>query len=480
MRSFVLSFAFLSLFPSLSQATQSPSFTIITDKNDVPILTPSLAYRKTLKLRLSNQLEVYLVSDPQAEESAAALAVEVGSWNDPKEFPGMAHFLEHMLFMGTKAYPDEKAFSQYISDHGGSTNAYTSLDRTVYMFSCNHDGFSNGLDLFAHFFIDPLFKESEVGRELHAVDQEHMKNIESDARRQWMIFKETGNQNHPNRAFATGNAQTLGHIPREALISFYENNYSANLMHLVVYSALPLDVLQQAVVEKFSEVKNRNFSSLIPYDKLSSSKQQGHMLYVKPIKDVKILSLDWELTQDISEDRTSFSLESIAQALEAGGKNSLLEQLKKEGLAESINVHPSEFSSHHRFFSINVMLTKEGVMNANTVIERVFQTLHLLQNRSIPSYVYKEMETMSLIHYKYQSRDKAFDFVTSAAANLLDEPLATYPKITMIPSSYQPKKVQAILQSLTPASCIYSLMASSELTGVVPEKKSSGMVENIL
>jgi insulysin len=43
----------------------------------------------------------------------------------------MAHFLEHMLFMGTKAYPDEKAFSQFISDHGGTSNAYTTLDKTV-------------------------------------------------------------------------------------------------------------------------------------------------------------------------------------------------------------------------------------------------------------------------------------------------------------------------------------------------------------
>jgi insulysin len=471
MRSFVLSIAFFSLFPSLFQAGEPAAYSVITDKNDLSILTPSFAKRQTLKLRLSNQLEVYLVSDKEAEESAAALAVEVGSWNDPKEFPGMAHFLEHMLFMGTKAYPDEKAFSQFISDHGGSTNAYTSLDRTVYMFSCNHDGFNGGLDLFSHFFIDPLFKESEVGRELHAVDQEHMKNIESDSRRQWMIFKETGNQHHPNRAFATGNAQTLGHIPREALLTFYDTHYSSNLMHLVIYSALPLETLQNMVVEKFSKVENRGFSSLIPYDKLSSEAQMGHMLYVKPIKDVKILSLDWEMPQEISEDNTSFSLECIAQALAAGGKNSLLEQLKKEGLAESMQVHPSDFSSHHRFFSINVMLTKEGVVKVNTVIERIFQTLHLLQERSIPSYVYKELETMSLIHYTYQSRDKAFDFVTTAAAAMLDEPLATFPKTTHIPSCYQPKKIQSLVQSLTPSTCLYSLMASTDLTGVMPDKK---------
>ena len=452
------------------QADTAPSV-VIAEKNDLSILTPSLSERKTLKLRLSNQLEVLCVSDPQAEESAAAVSVEIGSWHDPKEFPGMAHFLEHMLFMGTQTFPDETAFSKYISDHGGMTNAYTSLDRTVYMFSCNHDGFFEGLHLFSHFFIDPLFKESEVGRELHAVDQEHMKNIESDARRQWMIFKETGNPNHPNKAFATGNAQTLGHIPREALLDFYNKHYSANLMHLVVYSALPLDTLKTLVLEHFSAVENKKISSDIPYDHLYSQSQQGHMIYIKPVKDIKVLSLDWELPQDISEDRSSFSLETIAQALESGGKNSLLEQLKKEGLVESIKAGPASISTHHRFFSIEIMLTKEGVAKVNNVIERVFQTLHLLQSRSVPAYVFKELETMSLIHYKYQSREKAFDFVTSAAAQLLDEPLATYPKMTMIPTSYQPKKIQHIVESLTPASCMFSLMASPDLTGVLPEKK---------
>lgn len=471
MRPLVLSLAAFACLPIAHEAAQSPSYEIIADKNDLPLLTPSLQERKTLKMRLANGLEVYLVSDPQAEESAAAVSVNVGSWNDPKEFPGMAHFLEHMLFMGTQAYPDEKAFSQFISDHGGMTNAYTSLDRTVYMFSCNHDGFLDGTDQFAHFFIDPLFKESEVGRELHAVDQEHQKNIESDARRQWMIFKETGNPSHPNAAFATGNAETLGHIPRQALVSFYETYYSADLMHLVVYSALPIEQLKAAVVDKFSLVASRKTPSSIPYATLSSKNQQGHMLYVKPVKDIKILSLDWELPQDLSQDHTSFSCETIAQALESGGKNTLLEELKQEGLAESLDAHPATFSPEHRFFSINITLTKEGVSKVNNVIERTFQALHLLQNRSIPPYVYHELETMSLIHYKYQSRDKAFDFVTATASQLLDEPLATYPKTTMVPTSYDPKKIQKILSLLTPQTCLYSLMASPELTGVAPEKK---------
>jgi insulysin len=126
----------------------APTYERIEDKNTLNILTPALKERKTAKIRLSNGLEAFLVSDPGVHQSASALAVEAGSWQDPKEYPGMAHFLEHMLFMGTAAYPKENEYMQYISDNGGTPNAYTASDRTVYIFSINNDAFKELLIAF--------------------------------------------------------------------------------------------------------------------------------------------------------------------------------------------------------------------------------------------------------------------------------------------------------------------------------------------
>lgn len=155
---FILSFLLLSALPlTASEQALQNSYTIIEDKATLPILNPSLEGRKVEKLILKNGLQVYLVSDPGAEQSAAGVAVGAGSWEDPKEYPGMAHFLEHMLFMGTGAYPNEFEYMQFINDHGGKVNAFTASDRTVYMFSVNNDAFDESLDRFSHFFIDPLF-----------------------------------------------------------------------------------------------------------------------------------------------------------------------------------------------------------------------------------------------------------------------------------------------------------------------------------
>ena len=58
--------------------------------------------------------------------------------------------------MGTKKYPDEEEYSQYIKDKGGMNNAYTSLTNTNYHFDCSNEGFEGAVDRFAQFFISPL------------------------------------------------------------------------------------------------------------------------------------------------------------------------------------------------------------------------------------------------------------------------------------------------------------------------------------
>ena len=106
--------------------------------------------------------------------------VNVGSLLDPNEFPGLAHFLEHMLFMGTKKFPEENDFSEFLNKNSGYSNAYTDLDSTNYYFEVNNENFHPALDRFSEFFKHPLFNESAVEREVQAVDSEHKKNIQSD------------------------------------------------------------------------------------------------------------------------------------------------------------------------------------------------------------------------------------------------------------------------------------------------------------
>ena len=94
--------------------------------------------------KLPNQLTVLLINDkncyPSFKDDAArpdnmvscALSVNVGSFNDPPRRPGLAHFLEHMIFMGSEKYKDEDAFGSLIATNGGYSNANTDNEITNY------------------------------------------------------------------------------------------------------------------------------------------------------------------------------------------------------------------------------------------------------------------------------------------------------------------------------------------------------------
>ena len=114
------------------------------------------------------------------EKSYVSIGINIGSFANPKNYEGLAHFLEHMLFMGSKKYPDENYYNTRLNEMGGYSNAYTAEMETIYYFSVFDNGMEEMLDIFSRFFIDPLFKEDSVKREMNAVNSEYMKNINSD------------------------------------------------------------------------------------------------------------------------------------------------------------------------------------------------------------------------------------------------------------------------------------------------------------
>ena len=472
-----LSLLFLTSIPISSEETSAPQseYLLIEDKATLPILNPSLGGRKIEKLLLDNGMKVYLISDPGADQSAAGVAVEAGSWEDPKEYPGMAHFLEHMLFMGTGAFPSEFEFMQFIPDHGGSVNAFTASDRTCYMFSINNDAYDDALDRFSHFFIDPLFSPNCINRELHAVDQEHSKNIEHDGWRQYMILKESGNPNHPNTAFSTGNAQTLSGIPQSALKNWYQTHYSADQMHLVMISPLSIEEMRALAVQDFSKVPNFKVSmKQLPAD-MTSPKQRGHMIFIKPVKDIKQLSLNWEIPAPFAEDVERKAPALVAYALGQEGENSLTQVLKNDKIAETVRVSCDRFSKQSLLFCVDITLTDQGLTQIDTAITRVFQAISRLKKEGFPAHLFDEIQTMSKLNYQYQSRDDAFQTIMEVASEMPYEDLSSYPEKTKIPTKYDPAFIQSFVDSLKADNCIYFVLADPSKTGIAMDTKEKWM-----
>lgn len=149
--------------------------------------------------------------------AAAAMVVGVGSMSDPPECQGLAHFLEHLLFMGSTKYPEENAYDAFMSKHGGSDNAYTELEYTVYHFEISQEYLAKALDMFAQFFTSPLLSESSVERELNSIESEFQLVKNSDGSRLQHLMSHTCGytpSEHPFAKFSWGNLQSLQEVPK--------------------------------------------------------------------------------------------------------------------------------------------------------------------------------------------------------------------------------------------------------------------------
>ena len=99
---------------------------------------PQLDDRSYRIITLPNQLEVLLIHEAGTDKASAALDVNVGSFSDAPDMPGIAHAVEHLLFMGTEKYPEENAYNQYLTRHGGYSNAFTSSTSTNCYFELSY------------------------------------------------------------------------------------------------------------------------------------------------------------------------------------------------------------------------------------------------------------------------------------------------------------------------------------------------------
>ncbi|OXB59104.1 hypothetical protein ASZ78_011449 [Callipepla squamata] len=301
------------------------------------------------------------------KQSAAALCVAAGSFSDPEDLPGLAHFLEHMVFMGSLKYPDENGFDAFLKKHGGSDNASTDCERTVFQFDVQRKYFKEALDRWAQFFIHPLMIRDAIDREVEAVDSEYQLARPSDANRKDMLFGSLARPGHPMKKFFWGNADTLKHEPKKnnidtytRLRDFWQRHYSAHYMTLVVQSKETLDTLEKWVTEIFSEIPNNglpkpSFGHLTqPFDT-----PEFHKLYrVVPIRKVHSLSITWALPPQ--EEYYRF----WALALYGGNGETGFEQ-----------------NSTYSIFSISVTLTDEGYKHFYEVAHVVFQYVKMLQQR---------------------------------------------------------------------------------------------------
>lgn len=405
-------------------------------------------------LKLKNNLKVLLISDPTTDKSACSLDVHIGSMSDPWEIPGLAHFCEHMLFLGTKKFPSENEYNKYLSEHSGSCNAYTASDHTNYYFDVAPDAFAGALDRFAEFFLSPLFTESCVEREVKAVNSEHEKNLLNDYWRIGQLEKSISQANHSFGKFGTGNMSTLfeqpterGECVRDALLDFHSKWYSANAMGLSVLGKESLDQLEEMVASRFSGVEDKGIE--VPCWLEHPYTGPPITGFVVPVKDIRNMHITWPLP-DLRQYYRTAPGHYLGHLIGHEGAGSLLSHLKAQGWVNSLVGGQKYGARGFSFFSVNVDLTEDGINHIEDITNSVFQYLNMLKEAGPQEWIFEELRDLSNTSFRFKDKERPQNYVTNVS-----EALYYYPPEDILCGSYVLTKydgplITSMLEKLLP------------------------------
>ena len=427
-----------------------------TDSQIVKSDNDSRQYRY---VEFPNQLRVLLVSDEAAEKSAASLDVHVGSEQDPQNAQGLAHFLEHMLFLGTEKYPEAGEYQKFIGSHGGSHNAYTSFEHTNYFFDISPEFFEQGLDRFSQFFVAPLFDENYVAREKNAVHSEYTAKIKSEQRRGIDVFKQVINPAHPFAKLSVGNLETLavdenaGESLRKQLLDFYQQYYSANIMTLVLVGRESLDELELMARERFTAIKNTKVHIADIEEPLIAPQRLPLMINVKPEKSIRTLSVAFP-TEDVRRFYAEKPLHYLGNILGHEGRGSLLSFLKQQGWAEGLSAGQGLAYRGASSFNVSIILTEEGVAHKDDVVAALYRAIKRIQSAPNRAWLFEEQKAIAQQQFRYQEKASSVSYATGLSSSMHYYPVTDVLQGDYLMTSYDKALIDRFLNYLSPSNSI--------------------------
>ncbi|CAG9429406.1 Protease 3 [Providencia alcalifaciens] len=409
--------------------------------------------REYKAIKLNNDMTVLLVSDPKATKSLAAVSLPVGSIENPDSQLGLAHYLEHMVLMGSKKYPEPSSFSEFLQKHGGSHNASTAPHRTAYYFEVENGALEAATDRLADALAEPLLDPINADKERNAVNAELTMARARDGMRIWQIRSETLNPAHPNSRFAGGNLETLKDKKnsklQDELVSFYKRYYSANLMNGVLYGDQSIEQLAKIANETFGRIPNFNASVPEVTIPAVTDKEKGIVIHYVPSQPQKALQIEFSIKNNMADFRSK-SDEYISYLIGNRSPGTLSDWLISQGLAEGISASASPNSDrNYGSFSIYVTLTDKGLAERDQIIAAIFAYIDLIKNQGVNQGYFDEIAKVLNLSFRYGSIVRDMNYIEWLSDQMITMPVNHVLDSDYVADKYNPAAIKQRLSELT-------------------------------
>ncbi|HTF97808.1 MAG TPA: insulinase family protein [Cellvibrio sp.] len=435
-----------------STASSATTVTAVRNLDEVTIIKSPNDDRQYAALMLPNGLQVVLVSDPTLENSSASLAVGVGSAHNPKDQLGLAHYLEHMLFLGTEKFPEPDGFMKYTQANGGMTNAFTAYDRTNYLFQINAGKFDEALDRFSDYFKKPTFDPHYSDKERNAVNNEWSLQKAQDPWNLYVLQGFTANPENPSAKFSIGNLETLkdkpGSVLNDEMRKFYDTYYSANIMKLTLVGKQSLPELKTLAQKHFASIPNKNVA--LPEITVPglTKQEMGKSIHYKPIKELKSLYVDYPVKSNKDQWRLKPN-EFIHNLLTSEEPGTLGEQLRKQGLVKTLSAYFDEdVYGPDGILRVQADLTDAGLQKQDEIIAAIFAYVELIKRKGMDENYYRELQAMRSKDFANAPKPEPLEQAVGLTMSQFELPVENLLNSEYVYERYDAKAIKQVLTQL--------------------------------
>jgi insulysin len=376
--------------------------------------------RDILGVKLNNGINIVLVSDPDSKTSSCSIGVKAGYLQD--KFEGTAHFLEHLLFMGSSKFPEQNTYHSYIQMCGGIDNAFTGDNITCFFLDLESEFMEKGIEMLSWFFREPLLDMKHINSEMEIINSEHQKNILSDM---WVmddIFKKFIEKSKYSN-FGTGNSSSLKDITKEDIMDFYNTYYTTDNIFACIVDTKPINFMRKNYLKYFEDIEEKKYTGTLDrFQKDKLNLIDDNIIVFKSISQYNFLNFYIRFNCEQRNQLDYQLINLISELIGSEYTKSFSYFLKENNIANFIKTNVDYYYDYDAVISINITLIEKSVSNIDKICIYLNSLLNKLSTVDTREFVkiYDNFRKINLLHSLYRNKMNASDVSNNIIENLIN------------------------------------------------------------
>ena len=334
---------------------------------------------------LENGLTIIGEEIPYLKSISLGIWVKAGSIIETKENSGVSHFIEHMLFKGTKNR-SSKELAREIDNLGGILNAFTSKECTCFYVKLLDEHIDIGIDVLSDMILNSKFNEDDLDKERSVIIEELKMYEDSPEDLAYDLLTENIYKNDPLGMNILGDRQSLKNLKRESILDYYNEYYVPNNSIISICGNFKFEEIVKQIEEKFKTWQPKSVDT-------STTKPNFNPCIVKKNKDIEQVNLAINLDAiPMTNNREVYALSVVNNVFGGSISSRLFQKIREEkGLAYSI------YSSQTLYEDCGELgiFASTSTENIQEVYKSILEEIELIRNEYIsPQEIHESKEQL--------------------------------------------------------------------------------------